>query len=166
MSANLNFVRQQGFVSCTPTSCGYEFPALMWQPRVTAVLVLLGILLESGWFFIVLAAIVCWSVVVPGWSPFDAIYYHLVLKRRGHPRLAPAPAPRRFAQALATAFMLAIGVAMLTGRDELAWSLQRILLLFLMLLIFGRFCVGSYLWHLLTRGLTVANQTLPWKRSE
>jgi hypothetical protein len=41
-----------------------------------------------------------------------------------------------------------------------------VLLLFLGLLIFGRFCAGAYLYHLFTRQLSYANRTLPWSHGE
>jgi len=166
MGANLNYVRQQGFRDTTTAACEYQLPALMWQPRVTAILVLLGLLLESGWFFIVLSAIFWWCVLFPRLNPFDAIYDHLVLKRKGHAPIGPAPAPRRFTQAMAGTFMLAIGLCLVSGRPALAWTLQVILLLALGALIFGRFCSGSYLYHHLVGQRVFANKTLPWRSSE
>jgi hypothetical protein len=162
MGANLNFVRLQGFADTTIASCEYQYPALMWQPRVIAVLVCLGILIETGWFFIVLSAVVWWCVLLPRLNPFDAIYDYFHLKKIGHAPIGPAPAPRRFSQAIAATFMLGIGFAMIKKHDELAWTLQVILVVFLAALIFGRFCVGSYLWHQLTGKREYANKTLPW----
>jgi hypothetical protein len=37
MTAELNFVRQQGLRDATPQSCVYQYPALMWQPRAIGV---------------------------------------------------------------------------------------------------------------------------------
>ena len=33
-------------------------------------------------------------------------------------------------------------------------------------LVFGRFCLGSYLYHLLRGETSFANRTLPWSRAE
>jgi hypothetical protein len=162
MGANLNFVRQQGFKDTTIAACEYQYPALMWQPRVMAILVLLGILLESGWYFLALSAILWWSVLLPRLNPFDAIYDHLVLKRKGHAVIGPAPAPRRFSQGMAATFLLAIGLSMILGRPALAWAFQVILLFALALLIFGRFCLGSFIYLLLSGQRAFANKTLPW----
>jgi hypothetical protein len=164
MGANLNFVRAQGFET-TIAACEYQYPALMWQPRMIGLLVVLGILLESGWYFIGLAAVLAWNVLVPRFNPFDAIYDHFVLKRIGHAPVSPAPAPRRFSQAVASMFMVGIGLAMLSERATLAWTLQVILLFFLAALIFGRFCVGSYLYYHLVGKRVFANKTLPWRES-
>ena len=46
--------------------------------------------------------------------------------------------------------MLAIGVSLFSGWSTLAWSLEALLLVALGALIFGRFCLGSYLFLLIT----------------
>ena len=166
MKGDLNFVHGQGFTDTTSQSCGVRYPALMFQPRVLSILTILGILLESGSYFLVLAAILCWNVILPRFNPFDAIYYHLVAKRTGQPRVGPAPAPRRFAQGMAGTFMLAIGLSLNSGRDSLAWTFEVLLLIALGALVLGRFCFGSWVYHLLTRNLALARRTLPWTRAE
>jgi hypothetical protein len=137
----------------------------MWQPRVVGVLVMIGLLLETGWYFVGLGAILWWNALLPRFSPFDAAYNALVARRSGT-RLQPAPAPRRFAQALAGAFMLAIGLSMLAGRATLAWTFLGFLFVALAALIFGRFCLGSYLFLLFTGQAAFANRTLPWARGD
>jgi hypothetical protein len=164
MGANLNFVRSQGFETNVP-ACEYQFPALMWQPRMIGILTLLGVLLESGWYFIVLGAILWWNALVPRLNPFDAIYDHFVLKRKGHAAIGPAPAPRRFSQAIAGAFMLAIGLSLRFGSPALAWTFEVILMIFIAALVFGRFCAGSFLWYHLVGKRAFARKTLPWVRS-
>ncbi|MCA1563865.1 MAG: hypothetical protein LC804_27675 [Acidobacteria bacterium] len=53
----------------------------MFQPRVTGVVVLAGILLQNPVVFLVLSVALWWSAV-PTHNPFDALYNHLV----AHPR--------------------------------------------------------------------------------
>lgn len=161
-SANLNFIRQQGLKEASAQSCDLAYPALMWQPRAIFVLSVLGLLFESGWYFVALGAILGWNALVPRLNPFDAIYNRLVLKRRGLPPVGPARAPRRFSQGMAGAFMFVIGIALLRGNAAFAWTVQGILFLALALLVFGRFCLGSYLFHLFTGQRHYANRTLPW----
>jgi hypothetical protein len=165
MGANLNFVRQQGFET-NPPACEYQYPALMWQPRVIFILVALGVLLESGWYFIALAALLFWNALFPRLNPFDAVYDFFVLKRKGHAAIGPAPAPRRFSQGMAGTFMLVIGLLMLMGSYRLAWAFEVILLVFVAFLVFGRFCFGSYVYHHLVGKRAFANRTLPWVRGE
>jgi hypothetical protein len=166
MTAEVNFVRQQGFKDATPEGCVYQFPALMWQPRAIAALVVIGLVFQAWPYFLALSALLWWNVVMPHLNPFDASYNRLVAKSKGRPRLGPAPGPRRFAQAVAGTFMLAIGLSLASERSGLAWALEAILLAALGALIFGRFCLGSYLFLLFTGQAGFAKKTLPWARTD
>ena len=55
-----------------------------------------------------------------------------------------------------------IGLFLLFGWSILAWALEALLLAALGALIFGRFCLGSYFFLLLTGRVGFANRTLPW----
>jgi len=166
MTAELNFVRQQGFTGASASSCSYQYPALMWQPRAIGVLVLAGLALQSGPYFLALSALLWWNVAFPRFNPFDAIYNRLVAKRKGMPSPGPAPAPRRFSQGMAGTFMLGIGLSLLSGWRILGVVLEAFLLVALGALIFGRFCLGSYLFLLVTGKSPLAKKTLPWARAE
>ena len=76
----------------------------------------------------------------------------------------PAPAPRRFAQGMAGTFALAIGIALLAGWRMTAIVLEGFLILAIGALVLGGFCVGSFLFHLLSGRKDVAGRTLPWAR--
>jgi hypothetical protein len=164
MTAELNFVRQQGLRDASPAACAYQYPALMWQPRVIGILVLVGVVWQAWPWFVALSALLLWNAAVPERNPFDALYKRLVAKPKGLPRLGAAPSPRRFAQAMAGTFMLAIALSLLAGWRGLAWTLEGLLLAALAALIFGRFCLGSYLFLLCTGQARFANRTLPWAR--
>ncbi len=165
MTAKLNFVRQQGFQDASAESCSYQYPALMWQPRAMAVLVLIGLWFQAWPYFLVLSAILWWNVVFPSLNPFDALYNLVVARPQGSPRLTPAPSPRRFAQAIAGTFMLAIGLSLRFNIIYLAWAFEALLLAALSALIFGGFCLGSYLFWIFARQSGFANRTLPWSRN-
>jgi len=47
MTAEVNFVRQQGFTDAASEVCVYQYPALMWQPRAIGILVLVGLITQS-----------------------------------------------------------------------------------------------------------------------
>lgn len=160
-----NFVRQQGFSETPKESCSAHFSALNFQPRVTGPLVLVGILFQFAPIFLVLSAVLWWSALLPRWNPFDAIYNLLLAGRSGRPRLTPAPAPRRFSMGMAASFMLGIGVSLLAGWTALALVLQGFLVVALVALLFGKFCLGSYIFHMLRGEVSFANRTLPWSRS-
>jgi hypothetical protein len=59
---------------------------------------------------------------------------------------------------------LLIGVSLLAGRDRLAWMLEALLFVALGALIFGRVCLGSFVFHLLNGNGEIAKRTLPWGR--
>lgn len=163
-TAKLNFVLQQGFHDAAPASCSYQFPALMWQPRVIGAIVLVGLILQAWPVFLGLSAVLWWNVLVPALNPFDALYNLLVARPRNLPKATPAPAPRRFSQGMAATFNLGIGLSLLLGNQPLAYILEGFLVIALSALLFGRFCLGSYIWHLVTGQVRFANQTLPWAR--
>ncbi len=162
MSTELNFVRQQGFRDASSEACAFQYPALMWQPRAIGILVLLGVLLQAWPLFLALWALLWWNAALPRLNPFDALYNRFRAIPRGLPRLGPAPSPRRFSQALAGTFMLGIAGSLLAGWRPVAWTLEGFLLAALGALIFGRFCLGSYVYLLVTGESAFANRTLPW----
>lgn len=157
-----NFVLQQGFRETEPEACDCLFPALMFQPRLVGVVLALALLAQSGPLFLALAALLWWNALLPAYNPFDALYNRLVAGPRRLPRLAPAPAPRRFAQGMAATFMLVIGGALLAGWSAVAWVVEGLLVAAFAALLFGKFCLGSYLYHLLRHDSVFANHTLPW----
>jgi hypothetical protein len=138
----------------------------MFQPRLLAAVVLLAILLQSAALFLVLAAILWWNVLVAPRNPFDAAYNRAIAAPRNLPSLTAAPAPRRFAQGMAGTLLGGAGLALLAGWPRLAWILQGVVAIALAALVFGRFCLGSYLYHLLRGKAGFANRTLPWSRTE
>jgi hypothetical protein len=160
----INFVKQQGFEDASARTCDFQYPALMFQPRLIGVLVVAGVLLQASPLFLALSALLWWNALVPRLNPFDRLYNSLVAARTGRPVLPPAPAPRRFAQGMAATFTLAIGVSLLAGWNTLAWVLEALLLVALGALIFGAFCLGSFVFHLVTGNGEYAKRTLPWTR--
>ncbi len=161
----LNFVLQQGFRDVTPSQSKLQYPALMWQPRLIGGLVLVGVALQAWPLFLGLAAVLAWNATWPRFNVFDALYNALVASPPARPRLGPAPAPRRFAQGMAASFAVGIGVSLLRGLWVAAYVLEAVLLAALVALIFGGFCLGSYVFHLLKGDARFANRTLPWKRA-
>ena len=91
------------------------------------------------------------SALVPTRIPFDAAYNRLIARPRGFPPLGPAPPPRRFAAGTAATLMLAITAALLLGADTTAWVLQGIMTAAVLTVVFGRFCEGAAVYHLLVR---------------
>jgi Domain of unknown function (DUF4395) len=163
-SSEINFVRQQGFKDAGADACSHTFPALMFQPKVIGTLVAFALVLQSWQIFLLLSVILWWNVLVPARNPFDALYNSLIAGPKGLPKLTSAHAPRRFAQGMAATFMLLIGLSLISGWRVAAWILEGMLVAALSALIFGKFCLGSYIYHLLRHDVEFANRTLPWSR--
>jgi len=161
-----NFMRQQGFEREGGAECQMHFAALSFQPRVLGVLVLLGIVLQLPAYFFVLAAILWWNVLIPKWNLFELFYNGAIAAPRGKPVMGPAPAPRRFAQGMAATLFTVAGWALLQGWMVTAWVAEGLIVVAMVSLLFGKFCLGSYIFHLIRGRMAFANATLPWKHSD
>jgi hypothetical protein len=159
-------MKQQGFAEEPADACQMHFGALYFQPRIVFPLVVLAIVLQSPGLFLVLSAVLWWNVIVPRLNPFELAYNRWIALRRGGPLLTPAPGPRRFAQGMAAAFTLGTGVALWNGWRETAWVLEGFLVIAFTALLFGRFCLGAYVYHLARGEAAFANSTLPWARRD
>jgi Domain of unknown function (DUF4395) len=160
----IDFIRQQGFEGADASSCDSLYAALMFQLRVVGLVVLAGVLLQASSLFLTLSAVLLWSALVPELNPFDRLYTALVAARKAVPGLTAAPAPRRFAQGLGATFMLLIGLFLREGLDTLASVLEAFVLVAIGLVVVGRFCLGSFVFHLLSGNGEFARRTLPWGR--
>jgi uncharacterized protein DUF4395 len=158
-------MRQQGFPAEPADACDMRFGGLYFQPRIVFPLVLAAIVLQSAVLFLLISAVLWWNVLVPARNPFELAYNRWVAARRGRLPLGPAPAPRRFAQAVAAAFTLASGLTLLAGWNVASWVFQGLLVAAFSLLLFGKFCLGAYVFHLLRGEAAFANETLPWARN-
>jgi len=165
-SAEINFIRQQGFENAAADACEFQYPALMFQPRLLGLLVVIGSAFQLPALFLILSAVLWWNALAPRLNPFDAVYNNLVAGPKRLPKLTPAPQPRRFAQGIAGTFMLVIGFSLLSGWTTVAWIFEGLLIAALIALIFGKFCVGSYAFHLLRGRTAFAKRTLPWARGD
>jgi len=163
-SAQLNFIQQQGFKDATAAGCATQYPAMMFQPRLIGVIVAVGLILQAPALFLILSAILWWNVLLPALNPFDALYNRFIAGPKRLPRLTPAPGPRRFAQGMAATFMLGIGLFLFSEWHTAAWILEGLLIVALVALVFGKFCLGSYIFLLLGGEAAFANRTLPWVR--
>ena len=163
-SSKLNFVLQQGVPDVRAEGCEPRFSALMFQPRMIGIIVVVALILQSWALFLVLSIVLWWNVFLPRLNLFDIIYNRFIARPRGLQELGPAPPPRRFAQGMAATFMLGVALSLMFGWLLTAWIIEAFLVLALALLNFGRFCLGSYIYHLLRGNARFANGTLPWSR--
>ncbi len=155
-------MKQQGNAEEPDSVCDMHFSGLSFQPRILGSLVVIGILLQSPIFFFVLSVMLWWNVAFPKWNPFEVFYNRVVAAPRGRPTLNPAPPPRAFAQGMAAAFMFLAGLALISDWMIAAWILEAFLVIAIAGLLFGKFCLGAYVYHLLRGNISFANSTLPW----
>lgn len=158
----LNFVRQQGFNNAQPQTCALQFSALLFQPRLVGLWSLLGVVFQSSVVFLTLSATLWWCALFPQWNPFEHLYNATFGSQLGALRLGGAPAPRRFAQGMAATFSLAIGTLLMFEQRLAACALEALLLLAVGALVFGGFCLGSFIFHVITGRSAFARHTLPW----
>lgn len=161
-STRVNFVRQQGFREASAPLCAARYPGLMFQPRLIGILLLVGVVFQKAWFFFALGAVLLWCALVPRLNPFEALYNAYAARRGDRPSLPPAPGPRRFAQGLAGSLMLVIGGAQVSGLHWVVAGVEVFLLAAVAALVFGKFCLGSFLYHHLRGEGIFARRTAPW----
>jgi uncharacterized protein DUF4395 len=159
-----NFILQQGLSEASTASCRAQYSALLFQPRLVGLVVLLAVILQEPWVFLALSGVLWWSALVPRLNPFDALYNRTLAFRPGGFTLPPAPGPRRFAQGMAGTFALAIGISLVLGWKVTALILEGLLIVALGALVLGGFCLGSFIFHLLRGRAAFAKRTLPWAR--
>jgi len=136
----------------------------MFQPRVIAVVVAVGLVLQAWQPFLFLSALLWWNVLAPRLNPFDALHNRMVAAPAGRPLLPPAVGPRRFAQAMAATTTLGVGLSLRFGSQPLALLFEAGVVMALTMLLVGRLCLGSYLFYVVRGQAAFANRTLPWAR--
>jgi hypothetical protein len=164
MHADRNFVLQQGLEAPEPASCTRLSSALLFQPRIVGVILVAGVITQSPLVFGTLAALLWWCALLPRLNPFDAAYNLTLGSRPSAPKLGPAPTPRRFAQGMAATFATAIAAALAWEFRITAFVLEGLFLVAVAALAFGRFCLGSFVYHVVRGQVRFAVDTLPWSR--
>jgi hypothetical protein len=146
--SEIRFIRQLGFTNVHADH--HLYVALMFQPRTIAGILALGIVLQHAWLFLALSAVLWWATAVPTGNLFDATYNRLIAYPRELPRIPIAPAPRRFAQAMAATMALAVGTALLAGATVTAWVLEGLFAIGTTSVVVGRICGPAILYLRLT----------------
>jgi hypothetical protein len=159
--AKRNFILQQGLCEPAAETCPLQYSALLFRPRLIGLWLVAAVILQAPLGFFALAAVLWWSALAPRLNPFDALY-NWTLARRGGPTLTAAPAPRRFAQALAGLFALAIGVSLTLDWRTIALVIEGFFIVAVGALAVGGFCLGSFVFHLVCGRADFAKRTLPW----
>ena len=70
------------------------------------------------------------------------------------------PMARRFMQGMAASLMLIAGWALFAQQFLLSYIAQGFIAVAFSALLFGKFCMGAYLYHMLNGNLSFANRTI------
>jgi hypothetical protein len=65
---------------------------------------------------------------------------------------------------MAAAFLLAAGLCLALGFPLASWVFQGFLVVAFSALLFGKFCMGAWVFHVLRGEVAFANSTLPWAK--
>ncbi len=155
-----NFLEQQGYREQEKKSIWFN--SLQFQPTIVGSGVLVGILFQEPIVFLALSAILWINALFPEYNPFERFYNAVIAPRNGASRIPPAPGPRRFAQGMAAVFMIGAGYSLLQGWMVSAYIFEGFLAAAFSALLFGKFCLGAYLYHLMQGRTSFANSTCPW----
>ena len=169
MSESVNkkylFMKQQGFNTDHNNSAERHFDLLLFQPLNVGAMIMLAIALQSFVMFLIVGSILWFNTVLPGFNPFERLLDRVTKGSAKHFPLPPAPAPRRFMQGMAGSLMFMAAISMTYDFTNLSYVFQGFIALAFAMLIFGKFCVGAYIYHVLTGNVKFANQTCPWSQS-
>jgi len=72
--ARRNFILQQGLCEPAAETCPLEYSALLFQPRLVGLSVVVAVILQAPLLFFALAAVLWWSALASRLNPFDALY--------------------------------------------------------------------------------------------
>lgn len=148
-SRMVRFVVQQGLPEPAPHARELHYDALAFQPRVVAVLLTAAAISREPLAWAAAAGLLLLGAAAPRLNPFDAVYAVLARRRSRRVFLPGARAPRRFAQLLAALLCLTAALALVAGRETVAWGVASAFgLAFAGIFGFG-FCFGAWVFRLL-----------------
>jgi len=157
--SQIRFMCQLGYRAPHVDNGWYD--ALIFQPRMIGVVLATGTVLANPWVFLALSSILWWSTIVPQRNVFDAIYNRLVLRARGLAPVPPAPAPRRFAQAMAATAAFVTAAALLEDAFVTAWFVEALFALGVVAAVFRDFCGAAVIYTRVKRALRRELSPLP-----
>jgi hypothetical protein len=143
-TSQTRLVAQLGYPITSDAPVWYS--AVRFQPAMIGLIILAGTVLHSPAVFVMLFLALVVGAVAPRGNPFDAIFNGFLLRGRGRP-LPPAPAPRRFAQGLASLISIGIALALFFEVSVLPWVLQGLFALAVIAVVFGDSCAGAVVYH-------------------
>jgi len=138
----------QGFCGLDDATLGELAPWLRWSPALCTLVMILGVVMESPVVLWSLAAIAFLGALLP-FHPFDLIYNYGARHLTGTRPLPRNGPQRRFACALAAAWLLATGWAFQVGSAMIGYALGVPLILVAGLVSVTHFCIPSLIYNTL-----------------
>jgi hypothetical protein len=136
----------QGFLGLDDATLTELGPWLRWSPVICTIVMTVGVILQSPAILWGLAAIAFVGALLP-FHPFDVIYNYGVRHLTGT-RAFPHHGPqRRFACGLASAWLVATGLAFNSGQTTLAFVLSLSLIAVAALVSLTHFCIPSAIYN-------------------
>lgn len=163
-SVEHKFLQQQGFTDEQAENAKRHFNALLFQPIIVGSMILIGIITQSATIFMVFGLILWVNTLLPQFNIFEIVYNATFRLMRNEPRLESAPMPRRFMQGMAGTLMLGVAFTLFLGWNGLSYVLQGFVAVAFTALLFGKFCVGAFIYHYLIGNAKYANETCPWSK--
>ncbi len=119
---------------------------LRFAPAVCALIAAIGTALAAPWLLWGLAAVAAAGAILT-FHPFDLAYNAGVRRLHGGPRLPENGAPRRFACALASAWLVATGLLFASGYDAAGYVLGGALVAVAALVATTHICIPSIIFR-------------------
>ncbi len=163
-SAEYKFLQQQGFTEDTEENAKTHYNALLFQPIIVGSFMALAILFQSATIFFIFGVILWFNTLLPQFNVFEMIYNSTLRLMRSEPRLGAAPMPRRFMQGMAGTLMFLASFTLSAGLLTLSYIFQAFIAVAFAALLFGKFCLGAYIYHVLSGRTKFANATCPWSK--
>ena len=74
-----NFILQQGLEEPPAASCPLQYSALLFQPRLAGLVILVAVILKAPLIFLALAGVLWWNALFPRWGKIGvnrvSVYY-------------------------------------------------------------------------------------------
>ncbi len=150
-------LEMQGFVCSKDSDFAGMAPWLRWSPALCMLIAAIGTALASPPILLALAATAALGAILP-FHPFDLIYNYGIRHATATPPLPPNGAPRRFACAVATVWLIATAWAFSAGAMATGYVLGGSLVLVAGIVTTTDFCIPSFIYNLIVRRARIAGR--------
>lgn len=143
-------LEMQGFVCHHDSDFARVAPWLRWSPALCMLVAAIGTALASPPVLVALAVVAALGAILP-FHPFDLIYNHGIRHATGTQPLPENGAPRRFACAVGTVWLIATAWAFSAGAMATGYVLGGLLVLVAGIVSTTDFCIPSFIYGLIFR---------------